>query len=1295
MIDYMIYFRMKGIKTSSACVLFLFFMIMGLCHIEGQTVEKAAVVSDQHSINLQKGNAAYSAKKYFLATAFYQYYITSHTNVPTDLWLKLADCYWQMREYRECLGAYEQGIEKEKPLLSDVDKVRLSELQAREGHYREAAGWLKGIPGYHARAVAYTDSIQQRRMHSDSSCWKVQLLNINTGYRLFSPFLYDSTLLFSSNQPFINRTKMSDVDGMNFSKLWQISVSNLFVDFKGNDSLRGVQPERSQISQKRLAAIFEGADNKTFTMDKSVIEVSPYLQGKVLPGMEVKGLSDIRSNAGAIAMDKNRHFYFSANYDKVNGVNHLRLMEGIYDGKGVANIHTLPFGDDNSYSVMHPAVNQDGTILIFSSDKSGGKGGFDLYYSRSVDKGETWEKARNLSVVNTVGNEVFPSITSDGYLYFSSDGRPGFGGLDIYRIPLTAAIAGKDSIEHLPNPINSVGDDFGWTQDSTGLTGFFTSDRLNSNDNLYYYRYYPKMIPIVGYIRDPKTNAPIAGATVFVYAKSEGKVHVLKTDKQGRYSINMKAKYSDVLVKSARPHAGGVQSQGTADFTYVEPHSDLLSTTDGSTNRTVGVKRSSRIVGNAGQSNAKNNLEELNKTSGSQLNSVDAKSQGESQSAGDLAYGEPQSDLLSTTDGSTNRTVGAKRSSRIVGNAGQSNAKNNLGELNKTPGSQLNSVDAKSQGESQSAEDLAYGEPQSDLLGMTNGSERVMVSRSVGAKRSSRMTESQGQSDTEPVFDVLIKAVVNPYDSLLHGRISTYSSDCVLFRISKEDKKVEAQPHPLSLNKFNVGMKWVKRNIYYDFDQWALSDQAKLVLDSLVIMLKAYPIVNVELGSHADQIGSMHYNDVLSQRRADASKAYIVSQGIKASRIKAQGYGQRQLLNPCTECSDEERQVNRRTEIKVLGYTFVQDKKPKKDETPVPTFDPMIYKAGQDLNPNDLPKDFFELPQKEKEPSAPVKEALPIPSADASTAIPNSEYHQVESSVAGENKTAIQPDAVNTPAASEQSVQPAVEETKAQLPLSSTEEALPSADASPTVAGSEYHQVESSVAGENKTAIQPDAVNTPAASEQSVQPAVEETKAQLPLSSTEEALPSADASPTVAGSEYHQVESSVTGENKTAIQPDAVNTPAASEQSVQPAVEETKAQLPLSSTEEALPSADATPTVAGSEYHQVESSIAGENKTAIQPDVVNLPVVKTLHTGKIRLQPIVRRVGEKYIIQLGAFKSESNAFRFSVTMKSVLASYHFTHLMQKNGAIYEIKIGYFNDQQEALSVANELRHKFF
>ena len=1097
MIDYMIYFRMKGIKTSSACVLFLFFMIMGLCHIEGQTVEKAAVVSDQHSINLQKGNAAYSAKKYFLATAFYQYYITSHTNVPTDLWLKLADCYWQMREYRECLGAYEQGIEKEKPLLSDVDKVRLSELQAREGHYREAAGWLKGIPGYHARAVAYTDSIQQRRMHSDSSCWKVQLLNINTGYRLFSPFLYDSTLLFSSNQPFINRTKMSDVDGMNFSKLWQISVSNLFVDFKGNDSLRGVQPERSQISQKRLAAIFEGADNKTFTMDKSVIEVSPYLQGKVLPGMEVKGLSDIRSNAGAIAMDKNRHFYFSANYDKVNGVNHLRLMEGIYDGKGVANIHTLPFGDDNSYSVMHPAVNQDGTILIFSSDKSGGKGGFDLYYSRSVDKGETWEKARNLSVVNTVGNEVFPSITSDGYLYFSSDGRPGFGGLDIYRIPLTAAIAGKDSIEHLPNPINSVGDDFGWTQDSTGLTGFFTSDRLNSNDNLYYYRYYPKMIPIVGYIRDPKTNAPIAGATVFVYAKSEGKVHVLKTDKQGRYSINMKAKYSDVLVKSARPHAGGVQSQGTADFTYVEPHSDLLS----------------------------------------------------------------------TTDGSTNRTVGAKRSSRIVGNAGQSNAKNNLGELNKTPGSQLNSVDAKSQGESQSAGDLAYGEPQSDLLGMTNGSERVMVSRSVGAKRSSRMTESQGQSDTEPVFDVLIKAVVNPYDSLLHGRISTYSSDCVLFRISKEDKKVEAQPHPLSLNKFNVGMKWVKRNIYYDFDQWALSDQAKLVLDSLVIMLKAYPIVNVELGSHADQIGSMHYNDVLSQRRADASKAYIVSQGIKASRIKAQGYGQRQLLNPCTECSDEERQVNRRTEIKVLGYTFVQDKKPKKDETPVPTFDPMIYKAGQDLNPNDLPKDFFELPQKEKEPSAPVKEALPIPSADASTAIPNSEYHQVESSVAGENKTAIQPDAVNTPAASEQSVQPAVEETKAQLPLSSTEEALPSADA--------------------------------------------------------------------------------------------------------------------------------TPTVAGSEYHQVESSIAGENKTAIQPDVVNLPVVKTLHTGKIRLQPIVRRVGEKYIIQLGAFKSESNAFRFSVTMKSVLASYHFTHLMQKNGAIYEIKIGYFNDQQEALSVANELRHKFF
>jgi outer membrane protein OmpA-like peptidoglycan-associated protein len=803
----MIFSRIEGIKTVALAAMFLFFMIAVSCHAEGQTDKQAGVVTDQHSINLKKGNAAYKTKKYFLASVFYKYYIASHTNVPTSLWLKLADCYWQMRKYDDCMEAYGHVIQNSghdmvynfgyrvdgKHLviheggldISDKDKIRISELQARLGHYSEAGYWLKNIPNYQAKATAYTDSLQQVAMQVDSGCWKVNISTINTGYRTFSPFICDNTLLFSSNRPFTTRTKISEGDGMNFSKLWQIPLSDLSVDAKRGDSLRRMQPESPKINEKKLAHVFAGADNESTSLDDvNVIKISSYLQGEVLPGIAVGGLSDIHGNVGAISMDRNRHLYFSENYEKAKEVNHVRIMEGLYNGKAVNNIQALPFGDNNSYSVMHPAVNSEGTILVFSSDKSGGKGGFDLYYSRRDDHSQSWGEAKNLTALNTVGNEVFPCITDDGYLYFSSDGRPGFGGLDIYRIPLAEAIAGKDSVEHLPNPINSPADDFGWTQDSTGINGYFTSDRLNSTDNLYNFHYYPKMITIEGYVRDIKNGQPIADATVFVYDRSGGKVTVLKTDVNGKYSIKVK---SDVLIR-----------------TVVNPYNEDI------------------------------------------------------------------------------------------------------------PGAKINDI--------------------SDCL---------LVSKNKG-----------------------------------NGYVVVSSNDNATKRLVNQNSKTDVvlqTPHDFLLNKFTVGMKWEVKNIYYDFDKWNIRGDAYPILDSLVSVLKAYPILQIELSSHTDSRGTTKYNQLLSQKRAESAVAYMVAKGIAPKRITAKGYGATQLLNQCAPgvpCTEEEHQKNRRTEVKIMGYsvslkkTAVQSQEPQIDLTK--------HKAGEQLDLPSLPKNFFE-PDSKKAGAEPVK----------------------------------------------------------------------------------------------------------------------------------------------------------------------------------------------------------------------------------------------------------------------------------------------------------------------------------
>ena len=125
------------------------------------------------------------------------------------------------------------------------------------------------------------------------------------------------------------------------------------------------------------------------------------------------------------------------------------------------------------------------------------------------------------------------------------------------------------------------------------------------------------------------------------------------------------------------------------------------------------------------------------------------------------------------------------------------------------------------------------------------------------------------------------------------------------------------------------------------------------MLDSLIGMLKRLPL-RVEISSHTDSRGTFEYNDLLSQQRAESVVAYLVDHGIARDRVLAKGFGKRQLLNRCKDgvpCSESEHQINRRTEVKVIGYSH-KEKKYK--------FDPSKYKKGEVIDKLALPKDFFE-----------------------------------------------------------------------------------------------------------------------------------------------------------------------------------------------------------------------------------------------------------------------------------------------------------------------------------------------
>jgi len=132
-----------------------------------------------------------------------------------------------------------------------------------------------------------------------------------------------------------------------------------------------------------------------------------------------------------------------------------------------------------------PTFSADGKTLYFASNRRGGKGGLDLYRA-NIDNSGRVGRAINLgSVINTPGDEIFPFVSEDGKLYFSSNGHPGLGGLDIF-------VATRDGntieVESLGNTINSISDDFGLIM-SDENKGYFASNRAGGkgDDDIYYF----------------------------------------------------------------------------------------------------------------------------------------------------------------------------------------------------------------------------------------------------------------------------------------------------------------------------------------------------------------------------------------------------------------------------------------------------------------------------------------------------------------------------------------------------------------------------------------------------------------------------------------------------------------------------------------------------------------------------------------------------------------------------------------------------------------------------------------
>jgi hypothetical protein len=194
--------------------------------------------------------------------------------------------------------------------------------------------------------------------------------------------------------------------------------------------------------------------------------------------------------------------YFTA-CDRPGGVGSCDIYFSAFNDGRWSEPYNLRTPVNSSHWESQPSISADGKTLFFSSNRPGGMGGKDLWYSIMNDKNQ-WTTPVNMGDrINTDGDEMSPFIHFDGKtLYFASDGRTGLGGFDIYLTRMNNDSSWSEP-QNLGYPINTYNDEMGLVIESGGQKAYFSSirDKTNGKD-IFYFDLYESVRPTpVSYLK--------------------------------------------------------------------------------------------------------------------------------------------------------------------------------------------------------------------------------------------------------------------------------------------------------------------------------------------------------------------------------------------------------------------------------------------------------------------------------------------------------------------------------------------------------------------------------------------------------------------------------------------------------------------------------------------------------------------------------------------------------------------------------------------------------------------------
>lgn len=492
--------------------------------------------------------------------------------------LGLAEAYYFARDNSNAERVYHDALQSLPVLQGEQLNAykRYAQVLAAMGKYQDSRFfWEKYLEfnesDKRSRQFARLYSRPEPLLRNQDS-YIIDYIGLNSGYPEFSPVYYKNGLVFVSGRRQSRSIKrVFNWDNSNFLDLYYVEDKNLLNGEEPGGAVLGVGGNNTSPYGGGEARDPLGRDYYTPATSNDAVTIghtgsekiagsTGYKEIPVVPSVSFskklnskyhEGPSVFYNEGNKIIFTRNAPPSNSSIWSKIRGeeVTRLKLYSAEWKGKDWANIQPLPFNSE-AYSCGHPAISEDGRLLFFVSDMPGGFGGTDIYYV--VFANGRWGVPVNAGPeINSAGDELFPFLDQAGHLYYSSDGLPGLGSLDMFVVkidPVTRKIT--PPVRNLGAPLNSPYDDFGILTDSERKTGYFSSNRKRGGNDDDIYRF-TRTGPLYGcrdlvlVLKDKQDNRLLEN-TAIRYKTDSSEAHSV-TDQQGTAGLCLEADRQFVL----------------------------------------------------------------------------------------------------------------------------------------------------------------------------------------------------------------------------------------------------------------------------------------------------------------------------------------------------------------------------------------------------------------------------------------------------------------------------------------------------------------------------------------------------------------------------------------------------------------------------------------------------------------------------------------------------------------------------------------------------------------------------